>query len=110
MCVRVILRDGGGFDQRNSMLSPLMRWVSAGSSLPTSPPVLLVLSVKNPFVRSSVVADKLTTNVEAAKAGLAAAHTTSSAQRYTHRALRRRVLAIGCGWPFYDPWGGNRII
>src|SRR5438552_1862340 len=29
---------------------------------------------------------------------------------YAGRALGRRVLAICSGWPFYDPWGGKRII
>src|SRR5205814_301082 len=52
----------------------------------------------------------LTLKVEAANAGAASAHTTSSAQMYAGRALGRRVLAICSGWPFYDPWGGKRII
>src|SRR5205814_10212539 len=52
----------------------------------------------------------LTLKVEAANAGAASAHTTSSVQVCEGRALGRRVLAICSGWPFYDPWGGKRII
>ena len=57
--------------QVNPMESPLIRWVTAGFAVPTSPALLLLESVAMP-VRSASGVVRLTLKVEAAKAGAVA--------------------------------------